>query len=99
MIDAPFDDNFNIYDLNVYTGEFRLLKDGVDDQPNLFYEYPSNDIKNLVKNLLYASDFVKLVKLFQINIVKYHTYTFSKSDKPNMKSDDAILKREYVDFS
>ncbi len=44
------DDNFNIYDLNVYTGEFRLLKDGVDDQPNLFYEYPSNDIKNLVKN-------------------------------------------------
>ena len=44
------------------------------------------------------SNFVKLVKLFQDNVIKYHTYTFTKSDKPNMKSDDAILKREYVDL-
>ena len=45
------DDNFNIYDLNKSTGNFRLLKDGVDDQPNLYYEYPNNDIKKLVKDM------------------------------------------------
>ena len=41
--------NFNIYDLNTYTGEYRLLRDGSDDQPNLQYEYPSENIKNLFK--------------------------------------------------
>ena len=42
------DDNFNIYDLNIHSGEYRLLKDGIDDQPNLTYEYPNEDIKKLV---------------------------------------------------
>ena len=42
-------DNFNIYNLNTYTGNYSLLKEGVEDQPNLEYEYPSQEIKNLVK--------------------------------------------------
>jgi hypothetical protein len=43
------DDNFNIYNLNTYTGNYTLLKEGVDDQPNLEYEYPNQEIKDLVK--------------------------------------------------
>ena len=41
--------NFNIYDLNKYSGEYRLLKDGADDQPDLKYEYPNDEIKDLFK--------------------------------------------------
>ena len=43
-------DNFNIYDLNKTTGETKLLKDGIEDQPDFKYEYPSKEIENLVKN-------------------------------------------------
>ena len=43
-------DNFNIYDLNTYTGEYRVIKDGDEDQPDLNYEYPSEEIKELFKN-------------------------------------------------
>ena len=42
-------DNFNIYNLNTYTGNYSLLKEGVEDQPNIEYEYPSQEIKDLVK--------------------------------------------------
>ena len=42
--------NFNIYDLNKYSGEYRLLKDGADDQPDLKYEYPNDEIKDLFKS-------------------------------------------------
>ena len=42
--------NFNIYDLNKESGEYTLLKDGSDDQPDLTYEYPNDEIKNLFKN-------------------------------------------------
>lgn len=42
------ENNFNSYDLNIYSGETRLLKDGIEDQPNLNYEYPNEDIKKLV---------------------------------------------------
>ena len=41
--------NFNIYDLNTHTGEYRLLRDGSEDQPDLQYEYPSENIKKLFK--------------------------------------------------
>ena len=27
------DDNFNIYDLNTYSGEYHVIKDGAEDQP------------------------------------------------------------------
>ena len=43
-------DNFNIYDLNLYTGEHRVIKHGDEDQPDLNYEYPSEEIKELLKN-------------------------------------------------
>jgi|TARA_B110000285_G_C15140069_1_gene630117 hypothetical protein len=43
-------DNFNIYDLNLYTGEPRVIKHGDEDQPDLNYEYPSEEIKELFKN-------------------------------------------------
>ena len=44
------DNNFNIYDLNKGTGEYTLLKDGNENQPDLNYEYPNDIIKELVKN-------------------------------------------------
>ena len=42
--------NFNIYDLNKESGEYTLLKDGSDDQPDLSYEYPNDEIKLLFKS-------------------------------------------------
>ena len=44
-------DNFNIYDLNKDTGEYKLLKQGIDDQPAFDYKYPNDEIKKLVKTL------------------------------------------------
>jgi len=43
-------DNFNIYDLNRNTGEYSVLKEGDEDQPNFDYEYPNEEIMSLVKN-------------------------------------------------
>jgi hypothetical protein len=42
-------DNFNIYSLCTTTGSYTLIKDGIEDQPNLAYEYPTEELKNLVK--------------------------------------------------
>jgi hypothetical protein len=42
-------DNFNIYNLNVNSGEYVLMKDGFEDQPDLSYKYPSEDYKKFVK--------------------------------------------------
>lgn len=42
-------DNFNIYALDKYSGEHVLLRDGSDDQPDLDYKYPSDEIKKLFK--------------------------------------------------
>lgn len=47
--DFDLNNNFNIYDLNVYSGEYRLIRDGSDDQPDLTYNYPSESIKELFK--------------------------------------------------
>ena len=44
------EDNFNIYHLCTYSGEYHLLKDGSDDQPDLNYKYPNNEIKSLFKD-------------------------------------------------
>jgi len=43
-------DNFNIYDLERNTGEYTVVKEGDEDQPNLDYEYPNQEIMSLVKN-------------------------------------------------
>ena len=43
-------DNFNIYDLNVYSGEYRVIKDGSEDQPDLIYKYPTEELKEPFKN-------------------------------------------------
>ena len=42
-------DNFNIYDLNLYSGDYRVLKDGIEDQPDLKYIYPNKEIEKLIK--------------------------------------------------
>jgi len=42
-------DNFDIYQLCTTTGVYSLIKSGIEDQPNLAYEYPNEEIKNLVK--------------------------------------------------
>ena len=41
--------NFNIYNLDVKTGNYELLKDGYEDQPDLSYKYPSEEFKNFIK--------------------------------------------------
>ena len=43
-------DNFNIYNLCKTTGSYTLVKDGVEDQPDLTYKYPNEEIKDLFKN-------------------------------------------------
>ena len=42
-------DNFNIYDLDKKTGNYTILKEGDEDQPNFDYVYPNTEIKDLVK--------------------------------------------------
>lgn len=42
--------NFNIYDLNIYSGEYRVLRDGSEDQPDFKYQYPSEELENIVKD-------------------------------------------------
>ena len=44
------DDNFNVYNLNIYTGEYQVLKEGSEDQPDFYYKYPNKEIENLAKN-------------------------------------------------
>ena len=41
------DDNFNIYSLNTNTGDYRVIKDGSEDQPDIRYVYPNEEIKSL----------------------------------------------------
>lgn len=44
------DNNFNIYNLCTTTGDYHLLRDGSEDQPDYSYKYPSDKIKNLFKS-------------------------------------------------
>lgn len=41
--------NFNIYDLNTYSGEHSVVKDGSEDQPDLSYKYPNDELRILFK--------------------------------------------------
>ena len=38
-----------IYNLDKSTGKSELLRKGIEDQPDLYYKYPSSEIKKLVK--------------------------------------------------
>ena len=42
-------DNFNVYKLCTSTGAYEALRDGADDQPDLTYQYPSEEIRAMVK--------------------------------------------------
>ena len=42
-------DNFNIYNLCTTTGDYQILKEGHEDQPDFTYKYPSEEIKTLFK--------------------------------------------------
>jgi hypothetical protein len=42
-------DNFNVYDLNIFSGEYRIIKDGFEDQPKHEYNYPNDELKDLFK--------------------------------------------------
>mgnify|MGYP001363231118 FL=1 len=39
-----------IYYLNTYTGEYNIIKDGSDDQPDITYKYPNDELKTLFKD-------------------------------------------------
>ena len=41
-------DNFNIYDLDLETGKYKVIKDGYKDQPDLTYKYSSDETYKLV---------------------------------------------------
>ena len=43
-------DNFNIYNLCTTTGDYQLLRDGSEDQPDFTYKYPSEEIRSLFKD-------------------------------------------------
>ncbi len=45
------DNNFDIYNLNTDTGEYKVIKSGIDDQPDITYKYPNETIKNLFKDI------------------------------------------------
>ena len=44
------EDNFNVYNLNTNSGEYFVIKEGSEDQPDLTYSYPSDEMKQLVKS-------------------------------------------------
>ena len=41
--------NFNVYNLNTYSGNYSVIKDGSEDQPDLSYKYPNDELKILFK--------------------------------------------------
>lgn len=42
------EDNFHIYDLNTYTGKYKVIRDGKLDQPDLSYKFKDEALKVLV---------------------------------------------------
>ena len=44
-------DNFNVYNLCTSTGDYHVLKEGHEDQPDFTYKYPNEEIKTLFKEL------------------------------------------------
>ena len=47
--DKNIKDNFNIYKLCTDTGNYEIIKEGHEDQPDLTYKYPNEEIKSLFK--------------------------------------------------
>lgn len=43
-------DNFDIYNLCTRSGKYEMIKEGHEDQPDLFYKYPNDEIKSLLKD-------------------------------------------------
>lgn len=48
--DFDIKDNFNIYNLSTNTGDYQLLREGIEDQPDLAYKYPNEEIKAMFKD-------------------------------------------------
>lgn len=46
--DFDLSNNFNIYDLNVETGSYKLIRDGSLDQPDFTYKYKDLNLKKLL---------------------------------------------------
>lgn len=44
------EDNFHIYDLNTDTGDYKVIRDGKLDQPDLSYKFKDEALKALVNN-------------------------------------------------
>ena len=44
------DDNFNIYDLDTNSGDYRLIRDGKDDQPDLSYMQHDSVLKDILNH-------------------------------------------------
>lgn len=44
------EDNFNIYQLCTRTGDYNILKEGHEDQPNLTYTYPNSELRELFRS-------------------------------------------------
>lgn len=42
-------DNFNIYDLNVETGVYKVIRDGTLDQPDFSYKYKDINLKKILE--------------------------------------------------
>jgi hypothetical protein len=40
--------NFDIYNLDVFSGDFLKIKDGIDDQPDLSFKYSSEEYKKFI---------------------------------------------------
>jgi hypothetical protein len=41
-------DNFNVYDVDTTTGDYRLIRDGRDDQPDLSYVQTDATLKDIL---------------------------------------------------
>lgn len=48
--DFDFSNNFNVYDLDVTTGNHRLIRDGADDQPDLTYVQTDQTMKDILSS-------------------------------------------------
>jgi hypothetical protein len=43
------DDNFNVYNLCTNTGEYYVVREGNEDQPDIDYKFPNKELEKLVK--------------------------------------------------
>lgn len=48
--DFNLEDNFNIYDLNTETGEYKVIRDGTLDQPDFSYKYKDLNLKRILES-------------------------------------------------